>query len=76
MLDAVQAAAARCARGPRFARSLDSACARLVRGIAPSNGAMEVRMLKIYDVILDIVRALRSTLEQVAHHDPDLARQM
>lgn len=33
-------------------------------------------MLKIYDVILDIVRALRSTLEQVAHHDPDLARQM
>jgi four helix bundle protein len=33
-------------------------------------------MLRIYDVILDVVRALRPELERVRQHDPDLARQL
>jgi len=33
-------------------------------------------MLRIYDVILVIVRTLRPVLEQVGQHDADLARQM
>jgi four helix bundle protein len=33
-------------------------------------------MLRIYDVILGIVRDLRPVLESVAQHDADLARQM
>jgi four helix bundle protein len=33
-------------------------------------------MLRIYPVILTVLRALRPVLSQIEHHDPDLARQM
>jgi four helix bundle protein len=33
-------------------------------------------MLRIYPVILAVLRALRPVLAQIEHHDPDLARQM
>jgi len=33
-------------------------------------------MLRIYPVILDLVRALRPLMEQIAQQDADLARQM
>jgi four helix bundle protein len=33
-------------------------------------------MLRIYPLILAVLRALRPVLTQIEHHDPDLARQM
>ncbi len=33
-------------------------------------------MLKIYEVILGVVRELRGVVEEIARHDADLARQM
>ncbi len=32
-------------------------------------------MLRIYPVLLDLVRSLRPLLRQLERHDPDLARQ-
>lgn len=32
-------------------------------------------MLRIYPVLLDLIRALRPLLKQLQRHDPDLARQ-
>ena len=33
-------------------------------------------MLEIYDVILEVVKALKPVMEAIGRHDPDLARQM
>jgi four helix bundle protein len=66
-------------RGARFARSLDISSARLGGRVRPRrvHGLHQgvVTMLRIYPVILDLVRFVRPLIKELKRHDPDLARQ-
>jgi len=61
------------------ARSLDCSCARPARPGAPARGARvatkESVMLRIYPVLLELVRSLGPLVKQLERHDPDLAKQ-
>src|SRR5216683_5403990 len=65
-------------RGARFARSLDSSCARRgTRGDprAVRGHARSLAMLRIYPVLLQLVRSVRPLIKELERRDPDLARQ-
>ena len=76
MLGRIQAAAALRAVLAE-ARSLDPTCARGCVGRAPLVGprTREFAMLRIYDLVIQLVRSLRPFIDSVAQHDSDLARQ-
>jgi len=63
----------------RFARSLDSSCARRVgRGESRARCAVQTReisMLRIYPILLDLVRTVGPLVRELERCDPDLARQ-
>ncbi len=67
------------ARGARFARSLDSSSARRGRAGAPARSARvafkESMMLRIYGVLLQLVREVRPRIRELERCDADLARQ-
>ena len=84
---AVLARCARCARlraAPRGAalarRSFAAPCARWWRGRAPANGSSgaigRCEMLRIYDVVLEMVGGAARIAEEIERRDSDLARQM
>ena len=57
--------------------SLDSRSAHwLRRGAFPEWEQKEMRMLRIYDVVLEVVRGVRPTIAVIERRDPDLARQL
>jgi four helix bundle protein len=66
------------ARSPTApARRVDTPCARR-RGGPPSQSGegVEEFMLRIYAIVIDVLRALRPVVAQIEMHDRDLARQL
>jgi len=59
-------------------RSLDDACARRLRAVAlrEPRGEGEETMLRIYTVILEVLRDLRPVVAAIEAHDRDLGRQL
>src|SRR5262245_50463071 len=44
-------------------------------GVGRSQRRRRIPMLRIYSVLLELIRSLRSLLRELERHDPDLARQ-
>jgi four helix bundle protein len=76
VLDRVKAKRPAAVAPLRFA-SLDPVCARRRGGLCfRCEGRRRTAMLRIYEVILDVVKALGPVMREVERRDPDLARQM